>query len=231
MKLVLVLALSFSLSTSAYAYSDAEANTRLGRHLTTIADDARTGRLVAGITFLTLGAAGGVGYFVANDSTSASTRDMAPVLGIFGGLFLVGGTIALLVRGDEETFAEEFQAIPAGDLKAKVGTGEDMLRKLASRAKRERLIGGGISVALGLAEVIWYAAEPTSALGSDRSWLLYNGVLLMGLGGLNFFLRRTAEDEHDAYREWRGETRTAWHPRIGVVNTLGVPTPALGWTF
>lgn len=231
MKFALTLSLIFAVSTPAYAYSDSEANLRLGRHLTTIEDAAHRQRLIGGVSMLVLGAAGGVGFFLARNSTDADTRDtIAPIVGIAGGVFLVTGTLALLIPGDNETLPQKFKTTPDSDLKVKVSMGEDILRQLAKRAKRERLIGAGTGAAIGLGQIIWYAADSGSPT-RDRSWLLYNGAIVAGLSAVAFFVPRQEEEEYEAYQEWRGDKRTNLTPQAGIVATLGVPTPALLWRF
>lgn len=231
MKLALSLALILAVSHPAFAYSDSEAAQRLGRHLSNIETSAHRARTISGITTLTLGAAGAVGFFVARGSSDPDTHNtIAPLLGIAGGVFLLTGALALFIPGDNETLPQKYRAVPDSDLKLKVSIGEDYLRTLAKKAKRERIIGAATGTAIGVGELIWYAADSGSPT-RDRSWLLYNGAIFAGISAIGFFVTRPEEEEWDAYHEWRSDTKVSYAPRAGIIPTLGVPTPALAWRF
>lgn len=222
---------SFLVATSAQAYSDSDAAQRLGRHLSNIETTAHRARMISGITTLALGTAGAVGFFIARGSSNPDTHDtIAPLLGVAGGIFLLTGTLAVLIPGDNETLPQKFKATPDTDLKLKVSIGEDYLRTLAKKAKRERLIGAATGTAIGVGELIWYAAD-SGGPTRDRSWLLYNGAIFAGISAIGFFVPRQEEEEWDAYHEWRSDTKVSFAPRAALIPTLGVPTPALVWRF
>lgn len=229
MRAAIAVVLCLALSSNAFAYSDSEALQRLGRHLNTLQEKGHRNRMVGGVTQLVFGTAGAVGFFVARNSSNADTRDtIAPILGIAGGLFLITGTLTLLVPGNDETLPQEFKSMPDSNPRSKITAGEDMLRLLAKEAKRERYIAAGTGAALGLGQIIWYAAD-SGGPGTNRSYLLYQGAIFTALAGMNFFIKRPAEEEWDAYQEWRGPGRVSFN--FGIVPTLGVPTPALALRF
>jgi len=229
MKALLSVLLSFSLGTQAFGYSDSEAIQRLGRHLNTLEEKAHKQRMIGGATMLAFGTAGAIGFFAARNSSNPDTRDtIAPIVGIAGGLFLIMGTFALLVPGNDETLPQEYKTIPDANPRAKITAGEDMLRLLSKEAKRERLISAWSGAAIGAAQIIWYAADSGSST-SNRSYLLYNGALFAGLAAVGFFIKRPAEEEWEAYREWKGEANVS--ASLGIVPTLGIPTPALVLNF
>ncbi len=233
MKLVflLVLILAATIAKPAAAYSDSEAVSRLGQHLSSIEDHARRSRINGGVTMLALGVAGGVGFLIGRNASDLETRNtVAPFLGIAGGIFLLSGTLAFFFPAENETLPSRFRSAAETDLRIKVNMGEDMLRQLAKRAKRQRLISASTGTAAGLGQIIWYAIDPGNTT-RDRSWLLYNGTLLAGLSAIYFFVPRQEEEEYEAFETWRGEKRLSWAPHFGVLPTKGFPAPALLWNF
>lgn len=230
MKSLLSAVCALTLAGQAIAYSDSEAIQRLGRHLDTIQNQAHKERLVGGSLMTGLGVAGGVGFFIARNSSDPDTRNtLAPVLGIVGGAFIIAGVLQLTMPTEYETLPNEFKLAPDAELKAKLTVGEDILRRLAANAKRDRLIGAGTLAAIGIAQIVWYAASDRSL--SSKDWLIYSGIANAGIGALYFFLPRQPEDEYEAYRAWKGETKASAELNFTLIATRGLPAPALLWSF
>lgn len=187
---------------------------RLDLHLGNVRSWARSGRYLGGGVLLGTGALLGAGAIVASGSSNDETRRTGTlVLGISGGVLALAGAAVILFPSDYEKLPEKYQDLPTSSreqLRGKVLLGEDYLRQLGERSKRQRYIGAGTGLALGAAYIGWYAASSSST--TDRSWLLYTGVAVAGLSVVNFFIETKPEEELRAYREWKGVAgKTAVH--------------------
>ena len=92
-------------------------------------------------------------------------------------------------------------------------------------------MGAGTLVALGAAEMIWYAAASDR---TDKSYLVYNGALLAGLGLITFFVEKEPESELREYREWNNKETTQSASRSfrwGVLPTPDGAVAAVSFRF
>ncbi len=197
---------SFLLPVGAQAVpTDRVVKERLDYHLFTLQETARSRRLTTSAISMGVGAVFGVVAFVAANSNNATLRSSGPwIFGISGGVLLITGAAGLFVRSAYEKLPERYRLMPEKteeELKTKRAAGEMYLSSLARDARAHRLLSAAISIGIGATGLIMYATDSTR----DSDFFLYQGILLAGLGAANLVIRSPAEQEADAYTDWKSE--------------------------
>ncbi len=211
-----------------FGITDHEKKTRLDLSLSSIELASRRERMTSGA--MALGAAGIFGTLavLSADSTDFSIRNVGPtILGASAGIFFIGGILSFMLPTEYETAPQSYQSLPSNTpelLKAKVISGENTLSHLASIAARQRLLSAITTGTLGTAELIWYFAEKGSNI--NQSFLLYHGILLVGVSMIPLFFEKEAETEQRKYLEWKNTVKISWTLSPGV-SRYGSPALAL----
>jgi len=172
----------------------------LNLSLSNIEDSARSRRHLGGGMLIGFGALFGVGGALASSNSSDSTA-----FGISGGIMAAAGALVLAFPTDFETLPTQYSQLPEQtpeQITTKVTTGESYLSRLGNRAKRQRVLNGGVLITLGVAQFVWYAA----ANSSSNSFLLYEGAIFTGIGIANFFFETEPETEYRDYQDWSSKS-------------------------
>ncbi len=146
--------------------------------------------------------------------TTSSTNTLSVVAGVLG----LGGTLVLLIQSDYERLPKKYRLLEEAterNLESKVTTGEGYLASLASKARIARFWQGGASLAVGAGTLAAYLAGDRS---TERSPLIYTGIIYLGYGVTHLLVKRRPEKEYDKYNEWKKSWSASWlSPVIGIV--------------
>ncbi len=232
--LSLVLASLFLVSGRGFGAPEALKKERLDLHLGNIESEARGQRYLGGAFLLGGGLLAGAGALIARNSDDPDTRSTgAVVLGVTGGVFVVAGVMVLFLPSDFEKLPQAYAALPSNGpelMHAKVLIGEDYLRQLGERARKQRIISSLVGIGAGAAYITIGASSSSS---SQRDWMIYSGAAIAALGIADLLTERKAETEYKAYDSWRSHAG-AFVPsslRFGIVPTPQGAVGALSLRF
>jgi hypothetical protein len=151
-------------------------------------------------------------------ATLVDEDDLSTALWVGAAIFGVTGGLVLALPGDTETLPEKYQAMPsktADELSDRVSYGENTIRQLADEAENQRKIGGGVSIALGVAFIALGDSNEGDRTVGGENFNLYTGILVAGSGIVQFFVKSKPEKEYAAYRDWlsgSGKSNASYNP-------------------
>jgi len=172
----------------------------LDASLLSLSDRSRRHRRIGGYVLLGLGVGTGVGGVA---TLTFGKSDDARIVGVslLGGAALLGG-LSLLpfkIPGEVERIHQEFSEMPEDtpdQIRQKFHYGDRRFEELAETKRRGRLIGGGTSILIGVADLIWF--DPPEEV--SRITIFAGSVL----GGVTTLLVKSEEERrYETYRRAR----------------------------
>jgi hypothetical protein len=213
-KMTAFMALMFFICSVALAQdTDREKLNRLTAHLASIEEDARVGRTIGGGVCIGVGVlVGAGGVLITETMPGLSSDDRLLYDAVFAGtgaLTVVTGVLVLTLPSEYEILPGKFKKLPEEnpeEIRKKINMGEVYLEKLAKDAERDRLISGGIMVAMGVAELAFYFFTKPEDTGKDtlaHNVFLYQGIINCGSGLITISIKSSPETEYDFYTTWK----------------------------
>ncbi|MBN1799537.1 MAG: hypothetical protein JW822_13260 [Spirochaetales bacterium] len=234
-KLFFIIALNICINCLSFAQNtDREQLDRLTAHLALIQEDARMDRTIGGSVLIGAGVILGVGGVIITETTDDLLGDERFMYdAIFAGsgtLLVTAGVLMLVLPSDYELLPQRFQDLPEDspeNMRKKINTGEVYLETLAHNAERDRYLNGGILIASGLAQLVFYFFVPTEDVNDFyyvHDMFLYEGILNCGMGLLHLFIKSAPEHEYQSYREWKQSRGIAGLPDETQIRFALMPT-------
>jgi hypothetical protein len=227
-----LIAAFFTQQVAFAAPNNQELKSQLDLSLTSIEDNARTGRYVGGGVFLGLGGVLGALSLTVDSPSGTNTNSIsdAAVFGIVGGLFAVTGGLILLFPSDFEKVPQKYRLMSdktAEDLHSKVLFGEASLQNLADDARQSRYLSGGILTAGGVALTALYAASNSnySYNASTDRYFLYEGIIFVGCGILTLLVESKPEQVLKNYKAWKQGSPLAAGSLFSEIKPVLAPAP------
>ena len=152
----------------------------LDTSLQSLSDKARRDRRIGGYVLLGLGVGTGIGGAA---TLAFADGDDARIVGIslLGGAALFSG-LSLLpfkIPAEVERIYQEFGEMPGNtsdQVRHKFYYGDRRFEELAQKRRRERLVGGSVSILVGLANLIWIDSSEEEILLAAFTGPLIGGV-------------------------------------------------------
>jgi hypothetical protein len=215
--------------------TDREKISRLDAHLSTIEQEARTGRLTGGWIMVGSGIFLGGGGIILSELLLHSRTDKIIVDSLSGGaglLFIGIGVLILALPGEAETLPQEYSALPQltdQELTAKVMRGEVILETLAKKAESGRILASVILIGTGVAEAVTYLVTGNSIYGTDYYSPYQYSILGTALtncvtGIISLILKSRPEQEWDSYTNWKKGSLAHSGPVTNSTEVAVVPT-------
>lgn len=206
--------LAFTGVQTAFAQSGSDFNQELNQRLSHAQESARQVRTKQGWGLFAMGGVTAASTLFI--STDTSTRL------IVGGILAGGGIFHLLKPTSNEKKIAEY----LGNGSTNVESGEQVFREVAAEAKRERLMGGSLWCAFGVAEMI--SSNHSENSKEDRDLRLFLGAALTGVGLYWLLGESPMERAMGDYQAWKNGRSS----KLSVMPTVGIDpvskSPLLG---